>query len=632
MSRPLLSEIYHSLPFHSLYSHLTLHIVPGPRSLSYFLPPLIVFLSLLLPRRHLPSSIVRWVILPALLAIECHTSIKWHSFSVISVNNALMAWMLLAHYDPRRDFTRVKWEWKEGEQRWESRIEHWPGEGMSADNKDDGKAKEENGLEKSSGSSNCKRPLDSERMGGRLHTKTSERTEDHASEVEIPPAKLTQQRSVSISSSTVSLCGLTTRAQWAGLLLSSLQLKNFLIASPASHDRLQISSPPPSPRTAASYRSFTVSLVLRSVCVYLLLDLTSYLINQSSIRTFRAIADPALLTTLPSATGTATASSAPAETAVRALCLMTHLGAALALYTGYFPLAVLSVALLPLPSLHFNSFVSPYMANPHFGPMSAIWGSTGRSTGARSVSDRGRSRTWGLRAFWGTFWHGNMRYYTSTPGVSLSDALRLPRHSGARYALVVCSAFFFSGVVHAGMVPPFPLGTDPGWTAHRLRIRVGAFFWLQILGIGIETAFDGLASGHLRRRRRRRRRKSATPPTPFRCSAPDAAVPTATGENGATPAELSHAPRIRAQSVVVKEAWQPLTQLAAAAWFIAFFSGSMYLTLLPVGQQLGWWSMPAVPVSFVRWVMGREQWWEGLDWPAEVRGWVREELDSRGKR
>ncbi|MCJ1479911.1 hypothetical protein MMC06_000065 [Schaereria dolodes] len=90
----------------------------------------------------------------------------------------------------------------------------------------------------------------------------------------------------------------------------------------------------------------------------------------------------------------------------------------------------------------------------------------------------------GLRGFWGTWWHQTMRYLTSAPGRSLSRRLGYPEHSLVDYALRTTTAFAFSGLVHAGLVPPEPLfATKPAW---KIRLYIAGFFWAQIPAIGVE--------------------------------------------------------------------------------------------------------------------------------------------------
>jgi len=90
----------------------------------------------------------------------------------------------------------------------------------------------------------------------------------------------------------------------------------------------------------------------------------------------------------------------------------------------------------------------------------------------------------GLRGLWGQWWHQTNRHLTSDPGVWLADQLGLRPGGSARYALLVISGFGFSGVMHMGLIPPFPLHTS--FSAMTMRLYVAGFFWAQIPGIFVE--------------------------------------------------------------------------------------------------------------------------------------------------
>lgn len=53
---------------------------------------------------------------------------------------------------------------------------------------------------------------------------------------------------------------------------------------------------------------------------------------------------------------------------------------------------------------------------------------------------------------------------------------------------MVVSGFGFSGVMHMGMIPPEPSGTGMG--AGEMRLWIAGFFWVQVLGIGVETVVE----------------------------------------------------------------------------------------------------------------------------------------------
>ena len=98
----------------NFYNHFTLHICPGPRSISYLIPFLTLFLVLLTPPRLLSLWQIRIVILPAVYAFQLHVWYRHDSFDVVSTNNALALFMLLGYYDVRKTFRLVHRGTKQG--------------------------------------------------------------------------------------------------------------------------------------------------------------------------------------------------------------------------------------------------------------------------------------------------------------------------------------------------------------------------------------------------------------------------------------------------------------------------------------------------------------------------------------
>lgn len=111
---------------------------------------------------------------------------------------------------------------------------------------------------------------------------------------------------------------------------------------------------------------------------------------------------------------------------------------------------------------------SPHTWRPHFGPLSAI---------AR----------YGVRGFWGRWWHQQMRHIVAEPGRWLAGTLGL-KDAGwqkkVKYMLISVSAFTLSGITHSGMVPAKPRWSVVG--AGKLRMSLAGFFWIQPVGIAIE--------------------------------------------------------------------------------------------------------------------------------------------------
>ncbi|KAL8753676.1 MAG: hypothetical protein Q9184_005351 [Pyrenodesmia sp. 2 TL-2023] len=153
----------------------------------------------------------------------------------------------------------------------------------------------------------------------------------------------------------------------------------------------------------------------------------------------------------------------------------------------------------------------------------------------------------GLRGLWGTWWHQTNRYL-STPGHALAQAVGIPTSSTPGYLMQVVSAFFLSGVMHMGLIPPRPRGT--AMTAMAMRISVASFFWAQILGIGIELLFSKLIQNVLAELR----------PSSF---------------------------------------WRICTLL----WVMLWLSYTLPLLAIPF-RELGYWKQPVLPISIINRLSG----------------------------
>ena len=94
----------------------------------------------------------------------------------------------------------------------------------------------------------------------------------------------------------------------------------------------------------------------------------------------------------------------------------------------------------------------------------------------------------GLRGLWGSWWHQLNRHITATPGRSLAQISGVPTNSFLGYAMLTISAFFLSGIMHMGMIPPEP--KSELLSAVMMRLYVGGFFWAQIFGFGVEIAVE----------------------------------------------------------------------------------------------------------------------------------------------
>lgn len=413
------------------YDYLTLHRVPGPRSITYFLPICITFSALMISPSKLSVASLRYVILPAVLVLQGYIWTNHHSFDVVSMQTTLTSFALLGWYDVRRTFKHI------------------------------------------------------------------ERVKPGLREVSYPK-------------------NIYRRLQWLGTLFASLQFTDFLIQN-AAHDLKQRNRKPVS--AFAQYLWRTTIKALFSFC---LLDVTSYLLQDTSLFP--------CLTTIGHACPDSLQSLA-----TDGLLGFIHVYAAASFALAHFPTLVILLAIAPFPELRYHPSISPVVLDNLFGLISSIW--------------QIHQRTWGLRAFWGIFWHQNLRYVTITPGLALVRFLRIPRHSLAWYTVVTWQAFFWSGCIHAGMVPPYPLHTD--WSSTALRFRLATFFWLQPLGILIEGLIDTV-----------RRTKP---------------------NNGNEGTHIFS-----------------VYQLLAFLWASTFILVTLWATVLPVGRELGWWLLHPVPFSVTK--------------------------------
>jgi len=249
-------------------------------------------------------------------------------------------------------------------------------------------------------------------------------------------------------------------------LLGSVRLHSWKINSP-THDATQSHLPPPPTRL-----QFTVQLVPDIISTLLLLSTTTHLAHH----------DPHLtITPFPHTTPPPLTALLLQHTVLRPLILGLY---TLSLLRVQFllstPLLLLSNSLLSLPPTAW----SPHTLPPFFGSFT-------------SVLDHG------LAGLWGKWWHQHVRIMDSAPGVALADALGLQRGAKPRYALLVCSTFFFSGITHMGLVPPAPLwsSTPP----NRLRVQIAGFFWVQAVGVLGEAVVEEKVFGTRTARRTDRR-------------------------------------------------------------------------------------------------------------------------------
>jgi hypothetical protein len=441
------------------YFTLVNRIVPGPQSLSYFVPLLILPIAFAIPPWTMSKTTLCAFILPIITGSLVHAWIVMGGIDVISFDMLLHAYYLLLFSDPRRNFVRI--------------VEA-PKTDILAKNQT---------------------PIMDKHTDGDKATSPKH--------IEQPYPK-----------------DWSERLPWIGTLLISMRFIDWKINSP-SHDAKQPARHPNPP----SHLRFILSAVLRTITGFIVVDLTSAWTQQDPyFKSFGVGVDAPFLS---SSNGLlAVLPPRLVRSTVMALQVWATVGQQFQL-----------PCILPVV-LHYAGFIpdawSPHLWPPFFGSFGAMFS---------------RSSLSAVRSFWGRYWHQTLRHYCSGPGVWIADRLRLPHRSYSRYFLLSAATFFFSGIVHIGLVPRDPMFAVE--SANYIRWQILAFFWLQPVAFGIEMVVSNL----LRR------------------------------------------------MGVKKEVYV----VANLVWFVGWCCFVLPL-LGEAGRNLGYWRVWPVPVSLWRGVM-RGQWW-----------------------
>lgn len=252
------------------------------------------------------------------------------------------------------------------------------------------------------------------------------------------------------------------RIPWVFTLLVSLRLTGWKIGDP-SHDETQ----PPARLNRSAFLKHAVSIVVQS---YLILDTAA----------FYARTDPYFTTSGMEVDHPFPPPSAEMATWLVILRLLPPRLLRSSVLAGQIYAIVTSMFYIPLlPMIGLNAVgILPYEWSPHtwplpFGHFSAV-------------------RERGLRGLWGKWWHGVNRQITAPPGRWLAQELGIPTNSKAGFALLTMSAFFFSGLMHMGLIPPEP--QTPQYSALWMRLHIAGFFWAQIPAFAFEVAVSELVA------------------------------------------------------------------------------------------------------------------------------------------
>lgn len=252
---------------------------------------------------------------------------------------------------------------------------------------------------------------------------------------------------------------LSARIPWVFSMVVSFRYLNWKIGDPR-HDRTQ------PPQTVAR-SAYLKTIIINVLSCYVLMDLAcSYV--QIDPYFFRAMS---IDTPFPPLTPKTPAIFALLQRLpprlVRSAILAAQIYSAVRLMFTLPCLMVVPLGILP-------DEWSPHTWPAFFGPFSAVWES-------------------GLRGLWGTWWHQQNRHIMSTPGRAFNKLLCISSTSTVGYASLTISAFFFSGIIHMGLVPPEPPPSE--FPVYLIRLNIGLFFWVQALGFGIELVATRLFRG-----------------------------------------------------------------------------------------------------------------------------------------
>lgn len=371
------------------YNHLTRHVVPGPRSISYFIPFLLLPTALLIPPSLMSHRQLYVVFLPLIYAFQIHAWLQIGGLEVISLTLTLWSFVLLVLTDPRMTHRRI-------------RLIAQPGSSKDSDKR------------------------------------------RHGFVEEVYPKSLAK------------------RISWVLTLLVSLRLAGWKIGDP-SHDKTQ----PASRRNRIAYSRHAFIIIAQA---FVILDAASCYV----------LTDPFFVTPGMSVDEPCPPASKDLPTLLNALRILPPRMLRSTAFAGQVYAMVTSMFYLPtIPVVALNAIgVVPDEWSPHTWPL--LFGSFS------AVGERG------LRGLWGSWWHQVNRTITSAPGREVAKAMGIPTTSTLGYSFLTFSAFFFSGVMHMGMIPPEPASSL--MSANMMRLYLGAFFWVQIPAFQIELVVSNIVA------------------------------------------------------------------------------------------------------------------------------------------
>ncbi|KAL9053105.1 MAG: hypothetical protein Q9162_004969 [Coniocarpon cinnabarinum] len=436
------------------YIQLVTKYIPGPLSLSYFVPFVLLPVALMIPPSVLSHTQLSWYFLPPICAAVVHAWYVMGGVDVVSVDGLLWSTLLIGFKDARKDFRRVILVHNHDHDHASHRGSDFAKDVSRKRTKDEDKrALDGKFADGSQGLRLADPPKGRRNFSGYLQT-------DEEDILEQPyPANL------------------FPRLKWVLTLIVSTRFHGWLTGAAARDIRqLEIIRRTPN-RTRYVLSILPVTIFTQCLVLPLVFQL--------------AIHDPGIPALSPTVQNTSrwllfskSKSFVPPPQTVSLLHdfvpafvlrpLTLGLFTFCMLYGGYYqlvPLVVFTNYLFGLPPDNWSMQNLP----DHFGPIT-------------SVLDHG------VGGLWGRWWHQHMREMVSGPGLVVADHLglseqklaeeedtvRRERLYNCRYTLQVVSGFFFSGITHMGLVPPFAPG------AMGLRLRIAGFFWVQACAVILE--------------------------------------------------------------------------------------------------------------------------------------------------
>ena len=427
--------------FFRFYDEVTRTVVTGPRSLTYLIPLIVLPVSLMVPPHILSHRQLAWTALPTILLSSAHASFAIGCPDVTLVGEVLWGVYLLAFKDPRRDFGLVH--------RNDVRQSAWLGLKPQAsvkavrprhETKSNGaRLRITDNVDQSSGQSHG------------INSKIYYEVVDGNINVEGYPKKL------------------LPRWIWINVLMISIRLSGWLIGD-ERHDSIQ-----PLPKKVMSRLDYflnTLPIIITATISQYISTLVAfndaYFMNPSSVSIFSPYAESTSMMNAKDLVFLKSLQSALPPPILRSLTIGLFCYSLVALQcTLLAPMVLLTNYMFNMPPDEW----SPQNLIPAFGSFTK--GILGR----------------GVSGFWGTWWHQYTRIFLSAPGIFVAEKLGFKAASSATYAAQVFSAFFFSGIMHASMVPIQPRNLSTGTTPNMLRLHLAAFFWIQPIAILLEFYF-----------------------------------------------------------------------------------------------------------------------------------------------